>query len=183
MTLTKQEIKLAKTMNKLPFVYGDMVNRVFKSPIPACTICKSWWYAVLVIPNETRWECQKCGKCCTGMKGPDGKKRLDILDNYVEEEVIDGKVTFTPHKLPKDEEGNCLHRDKETNKCKIQDHKPQFCKIWPFHAIRNDVGDTVYLGITTLCEGYGKGKVITDEIYDKIVEGMKTYRQISDAFE
>ncbi len=128
-----------------------------------CTHCQMMKYGVFVIPGETRWECQKCGKCCTGM---DGKLKVNVPG-----------VTY-------DADGVCTKFDKASNNCRDQDGKPWQCKIWPFHGtFDSDTHPEVLVVISKLCSGLGKGEVITDEIYNKLIEMLRNPNQVQKAFE
>lgn len=162
MPLTKDEKKVFRKINSLHFSYGGYME-FMKRDVPLCVVCKKFMYARFVVPDETRWECQKCGACCTGLGG-----KIDV-------KTVPG-LEFT-------EDGACTRFDKATGTCLIQDTKPAGCLMWPFHGAQDtNMGPQIYLVVNSACPGFGKGPIITDEIYEKLLGCIKTGKQVQDAF-
>jgi len=104
----------------------------------------------LNIEKNTRWECQKCGKCCTGP-------------------IISQKENLS---IVKNNKTVCKFLDENTNLCLNYNERPFICKIYPFIINMNKIvgEDKVArprqafllenLKIHSECEGYGKGKRI-----------------------
>jgi len=125
-----------------------------------CQVCGFLKSCVFVIPNETRWQCQACGKCCTPANGP----------------------TWLPADIPKKEDGSCSHC--VDGKCNIENNKPPVCKRWPFNYLMDSKAHPEpIIIISTLCTGFGKGKIITDDIYSKLQSILVVYGQVKEAFE
>lgn len=125
-----------------------------------CQVCGFLKFGIFVIPNETRWECDNCHSCCTSSHSPN----------------------FLPPELPKDKEGNCTNC--VDGKCIIQDTKTPACKIYPFTFVRDSKShpDSMVI-IDPRCRGFGKGKVVTDDIYSKLQSILLVYGQVNEAFE
>lgn len=101
------------------------------------------------IDKKTKWECQRCAKCCRDII-VSKQKSLSL--------EINGKII-------------CKNLDLNTLLCKDYENRPFTCKIYPFvidiNAIVKDKVATPQdafklenLKIHTECPGYGKGKRI-----------------------
>jgi len=94
-----------------------------------------------VIPNETRWDCIKCGQCC------------QCLMNQM------NPINEEPHQCEELVNGNI---------CRIHENneRPPECIAFPFTlhtGIKRD-----FLFINNVCNGYGKGEIISVERYKTI---------------
>ena len=160
--IMKEEEKEAfRKINALPAFRAPALTEYLGYKIVACGVCGIMKFGHLVIPGETRWKCQQCGKCCTGM---------------------DGKLTL-PAELPKDNTGTCTHLIKKTKKCKIQGSKSVTCRLWPFSFITdNEKHPDPIVVVSEMCQGLGKGEIITDDIYDDLQYTLLRGGQIQDAF-
>jgi Fe-S-cluster containining protein len=139
------------------------IARYYGKKFVDCVHCQLMKYGVFVIPGETRWECQRCGRCCTGMEG---KLKLNIPG------------------LVFDKDGVCEKFDKVSGLCLNHDNKPWQCKIWPFYGTYDsETHPEVLVVVSSLCTGLGKGEVITDEVYNRLVEYLRNPKQIQKAFE
>jgi hypothetical protein len=101
------------------------------------------------IDKKTRWECQRCGKCCRDFI-VDKRKSIS--------EVREGKVV-------------CKFFDYSEKRCLNYGERPFICRLYPFVInLENIVEDGVArpekafllenLGIHDECPGFGKGKRI-----------------------
>ena len=85
------------------------------------------------------FECIECGHCYRTLSvGP---------WNFVEDIRDLPPLNFEDDYLP------CKYLNLETNKCKIQDSKPDACRNYPH---------TLEFAIQTGCNGYYKGKKLAD---------------------
>jgi len=125
-----------------------------------------------VVKEDTRWECQKCMKCCRTNKDM-VKKIFDIHSDKDECPFL------------------------ENNKCKIESKKPLICKLYPFFPGITEEEISFAIGKLTVflaCPGLGKGKKISEnkellkEIDDNAKDlmerlALKSQGEIKDVFE
>ena len=94
---------------------------------------KNIWYK-----NGLSFECQQCGKCCSGEPGYIWVDKQEIAKianrlNITEDRFIEDYTYQEKGKLSIKERsnGDCILLDKE-KKCLIYDIRPTQCKTWPW---------------------------------------------------
>lgn len=125
-----------------------------------------------VVDKDTRWECQKCRKCCKTNK----------------------KVVQKIFKI-KTEKDHCPFL-KDDN-CKLENSIPLICRLYPFFPGINEGKISFTIGKLTIfagCSGIGKGKKVSEnkELLKKIDKNakeltermvLKTQGKIKDVFQ
>ena len=131
------------------------------------------WYQ-----DGLRFECTRCGKCCTGAPGfvwvTDAEMRAiaeyraepveEVLGLYTR--LADGRRT-----LREKSNGDCVFYDREAG-CTVYPVRPRQCRTWPFWestvATPQDWQKT-----TQICPGSGRGELITAEEITRRVKVVK----------
>ena len=128
-----------------------------------------------------RFECQQCGRCCTGEPGtvyvaPDEVKAIaDSLGLPEKAFIADLLYPFRDgYSIKEDKQGNCLLY---ADGCRIYPVRPRQCRTWPFW-FKNLRSSYAWKQTASQCPGIGKGPVYTrDEILACMREhgsGLKT---------
>ena len=118
-----------------------------------CYLCGLLKRFAFVIPNETQWECVRCGRCCRNSK----PLPLTSKDEG-------------PWPLGYREDGSCsqLRGDNPPFECAIHEigaAYPRTCTIFPFGTIRSSDNPLGWITIREFCLGKGKGRVIDEQQY------------------
>jgi uncharacterized protein len=132
--------------------------------------------------NIADWHCKACGYCC---------KLYDVVINFnewisiaqtfgVENTVAGGERFF----IKRDNGGSCAFLCKEANNycCRLQNQKPEACKIWPFKVLREPkYGQpnqaaypygrlNLYVYVDTMCSGLRYGEPTWEFRHKKVRE-------------
>jgi Fe-S-cluster containining protein len=127
-------------------------------------------------PRNTRFKCIRCGICCGDTK----KKTRHIL--ILEEEAqsialatkkpisefavkLEGKEPYTYEMKKTSNGGKCLFLNDQN--CTAYSKRPLICRFYPFGLETNQTQKTFYF--TTECPGIGKGKLIQETDYQKLL--------------
>ena len=123
---------------------------------------KPWYHAGL------RFECTRCGHCCTGAPGyvwiDDGElQALAAFLNQPLDEVTE-RHTRSAHRgrtLREKSNGDCVFYDKAAG-CTIYPVRPRQCRTWPFwHSNLRTPED--WERTRARCPGSGQGELISVE--------------------
>jgi len=93
---------------------------------------------------------ENCGKCCERLEIPlrdEDIARIEELGysawEFVDYEKLfyrgDKFIGYAIKKRPFD--GACIFLDPETKKCRIYDHRPLACRLYPFVFVKQENGD------------------------------------------
>jgi uncharacterized protein len=121
------------------------------------------WYQ-----NGLRFECTRCGKCCTGAPGfvwVDDAELRAIAEYRGEpiEEVLGlyTRVASGRRTLREKANGDCVFYDREAG-CTVYPVRPQQCRTWPFWE--STVATPQHWQRTMqICPGSGRGELIPAE--------------------
>ena len=107
----------------------------------------------ITIDKDTRWECQKCRKCC--------KTNKEAIQKIFKLETNKDECPFL-----------------ENNNCKRENNKPLICRIYPFFPGVNEGKISFAIGKLTIfsgCPGLGKGEKVSEnkELLKRIDENAK----------
>jgi lysine-N-methylase len=106
---------------------------------------------IVVLPNEEKWDCHRCGICCRGSIIPLSDQDLAKLRSQKWEEhpeyrhtpiYVRHRDSSKPYQLAKRSDGACVFLD-EQGLCRIQsefgcDAKPTVCRVFPLQLIPRD---------------------------------------------
>ncbi len=123
--------------------------------------------------NGLRFECQRCGRCCTGEPGtvyvaPDEIKAIaEFLkideSRFKKEYLYPYKDSYSIKELS---DGSCIfYKD---NSCLIYPVRPRQCKAYPFW-LKNLRNEDRWNQVARECPGVGKGRVYDVEEILEIV--------------
>jgi Fe-S-cluster containining protein len=131
------------------------------------------WYQ-----DGLRFECTRCGKCCTGAPGfvwiNDAEIRAiaeyraepveEVLGLYTH--LADGRRT-----LREKANGDCVFYDRKAG-CTVYPVRPRQCRTWPFWE--STVGTPQdWQRTMQICPGSGRGELITPEEITRRVKVVK----------
>lgn len=115
------------------------------------------------VESEIRFKClENCGKCCTDLEIPlrdEDVARIEEL-GYSTWEFVDYEKTFyrgdkflgyALKKRPFD--GACIFLDPETKRCRIYDHRPLACRLYPFIFVKHGNVMEIYVKEDSFCPG------------------------------
>lgn len=127
------------------------------------------WYA-----GGLRFECTRCGRCCTGAPGfvwvtqADLAQIADFLGRPLEEtRQIYAYQTPRGLSLREQANGDCVFYDSEAG-CTIYPVRPPQCRTWPFWE-SNVASPEAWEKTRKVCPGAGQGDLISaDEIIRRI---------------
>ena len=120
--------------------------------------------------NIADWHCKACGYCCKLYSVViNFDEWLNIAQTFGVENTTSGDKRFF---LKRESDGSCAFLCKEANNycCRLQNEKPQACKIWPFKvlaepkygepskAVYNYGGVRLYVYGDTMCSGLRLGE-------------------------
>ena len=123
-----------------------------------------------------RFECRRCGNCCTGSPGivRISPQEIDSLADYLKLSAVD----FIRLYLCRASDGLCLAEEKNGNccfyhhGCTIYPVRPKQCKTYPFwfSSLRSDIA---WENTCRECPGIGTGwKFTRDQILELLSESM-----------
>ena len=120
-----------------------------------------------------KFECQKCGKCCTGSSGTIfvSKKEIKAIseflnisqESFIKDYCYPYKNSYSIKEKPN---GDCIFYDKG---CLIYPVRPTQCKTYPFW-VKNLRNKRNWEQTEKECKGIGKGKLYS---LDEILEILK----------
>lgn len=107
----------------------------------------------ITVDENTRWECQKCRKCC--------KANKEIIKKIFE--------------MKSDKDGCPFLKN---HNCERENNKPLICRVYPFFPGVNDKKLSFAIGKLTIfagCPGIGKGKKVSEnkELLKRIDKNAK----------
>ncbi len=128
----------------------------------------------LVLPRNTRFECQRCARCC----GDTSHRGRNLLLTREEVERISSRTRTSPlsfsssiskngqyrYKMKK-RGGKCVFLDGKS--CRIYNTRPIVCKFYPFSMCKNK-GDIVF-DVSEDCPGVGLGEVLPCDGFRNLV--------------
>ena len=156
--------------------------------------------------KSIRFQCVKCGHCCTNQKiivnlthkdlfrlerefNLKGKDLLPFIGFYlVEGDYSEEKIVFPPIKttkgnaylgLKKTNEGYCIFLEPKSKVCLIHENRPQICRTFPFTY--NMKNGWLSWGISEAakdCIGLGKGKKISKKHLE--MQGTQTIKELEE---
>ena len=105
------------------------------------------------VDENTRWECTRCGWCCTrdwqielSWKEYDRLKDVIPIDRVIHDRSTGDYYPYL------DVGGKCPVFDGDTRRCTIYNSRPYICRAFPFYL--HPPGE---LYVSTLCRGLGRG--------------------------
>jgi uncharacterized protein len=131
------------------------------------------WYK-----DGLRFECTRCGNCCTGAPGFVWVNDVEIkaIAKYRGEDLeqvlglytrAEGRGRSLREKL----NGDCIFYDAKQG-CTIYPVRPRQCRTWPFWE-SNIVTEEAWQKTGEICPGSGQGELITEE---EITKRMQVIR-------
>lgn len=123
------------------------------------------WY-----DSGLRFECTRCGNCCTGEPGYVWVNRQEVaqLADYlgISEDEFRGRFVrmadIRPTLREKDN-GDCVFFERGVG-CTVYPHRPRQCRSWPFWE-SNLRTEQTWNEVCKTCPGAGRGRLYTiDEI-------------------
>ena len=125
-----------------------------------------------------RFECTRCGKCCTGPPGYVwvNDAELQALAEFrceTVEEVTGLYTRLTSHGRTLREKGNgdCVFYDRKEG-CTVYAVRPRQCRTWPFWE-SNVATPAAWQHTCEICPGSGRGELISAE---EITRRLKVIR-------
>lgn len=121
-----------------------------------------------------RFQCQRCGKCCTGEPGTVyvSKEEIKKIANYLEiKESIFKKHYLYPfrdsYSIKELSDGSCVFYSEDG--CKIYPVRPMQCATYPFW-LKNLRNENIWKEVEKECPGIGRGKVFSLQEIFKILD-------------
>jgi Fe-S-cluster containining protein len=131
------------------------------------------WYQ-----DGLRFECTRCGNCCTGPPGFVwvNAEELAALARFRGETVAEVTALYTRaverrRSLREKANGDCIFFDREKG-CTVYPVRPRQCRTWPFWE-SNVETPAAWKRTCAVCPGSGKGELIPGE---EITRRMKVIR-------
>src|SRR6185295_2455952 len=131
---------------------GDIVTRSEKV-----------WYR-----DGLRFECTRCGNCCTGEPGYVwlNNKEIATIARLVELPKADFLAAYTKMAprgvtLREKPNGDCVFFDRQRG-CTIYENRPRQCRTWPFWE-SNVKTPAAWQRTRSVCPGSGAGELISAE--------------------
>jgi Fe-S-cluster containining protein len=123
----------------------------------------------LLYPKNTRFECQRCTKCCGDT--PERERKVLMLEREVEqisditnlkpEEFSTSASGSEPYRYTmKKRDGKCIFL--RGADCLIYSRRPLLCRFYPFWLKQHST-DSFEFKVSNECPGVGLGKVIEEE--------------------
>lgn len=130
---------------------------------------KPWYHEGL------RFECQGCGRCCTGDPGyvwveEDEITTLAATLGMSREEFEELFVRPVGQRTSLIElpNGDCVFLDGETRRCRVYDARPRQCRTWPFWQ-SNVRSIQAWQQTCRACPGCGQGPIVPMETVERLV--------------
>jgi hypothetical protein len=120
-------------------------------------------------PENIRFECQRCAKCCGDT--PERERNILLLEPEVKQISAVMKLEAAEFSNPssgtepyryvmKKKEGKCIFL--EGIDCQIYSHRPLICRFYPF-SLKGLGAESYEFKVSDECPGVGLGKVIKEE--------------------
>jgi hypothetical protein len=124
------------------------------------------WYK-----DGLRFECTRCGACCTGAPGYVWVNDEEIaqIAKFLALSEQDFGERFLRRlargiSLVEHDNGDCVFYDREGRGCRIYSVRPRQCRSWPFWASNTETADA-WAATRQVCPGAGRGEFVSlDEI-------------------
>jgi Fe-S-cluster containining protein len=125
-----------------------------------------------------RFECTRCGNCCTGAPGfvwvsDDELRELARFRNEPVETVraVYTRVAHRGRTLREKADGDCIFYDRSQG-CTVYSVRPRQCRTWPFWE--STVRDPqAWEATCQSCPGAGKGELISEEEITRRIRVIK----------
>jgi Fe-S-cluster containining protein len=134
---------------------------------------KEPWYA-----DGLRFECTRCGNCCTGAPGHVWVNAEEIAaiavhrgENVDETTALHTRQVGNRRSLREKANGDCVFFDRSKG-CTVYPVRPRQCRTWPFWE-SNVVTPEAWERTCEICPGSGKGELISAE---EITRRLKVIR-------
>jgi len=124
-----------------------------------------------------RFECQRCGVCCTGDPGTIYVDHLEIsyiaeylgipVSLFIEKYLYPFRNNYSIREHP---DGRCFFYDKG---CNIYPVRPHQCRSFPFW-LENLRSEAEWQKVSSTCPGIGHGQLFTKEQILEIVQSTLT---------
>jgi len=131
------------------------------------------WYK-----DGLRFQCTRCGKCCTGAPGfvwvndAEVQAIADFRGEPVAEVIgLFTRLTSRGHTLREKANGDCVFYDRQEG-CTIYSVRPRQCRTWPLWE-SNVATPEVWQHTCEVCPGSGQGELIPVE---EITRRLKVIR-------
>jgi uncharacterized protein len=125
------------------------------------------WYK-----DGLRFECTRCGHCCTGEPGHVyvNDEEIEAIANFLEtpSKEVSALYTKTTHRersLREKANGDCIFFEKDVG-CTIYEIRPRQCRTWPFWQ-SNVRSPEDWERTKAVCPGSGQGELISVEEIQK----------------
>ncbi|ASJ02272.1 Fe-S-cluster oxidoreductase [Thermococcus profundus] len=141
------------------------------------------------IESEVRFKCpENCGKCCVNLEIPLRDEDIERIEDlgYGAWEFVDYEKMFyrgdkflgyALKKRPFD--GACIFLDPETKRCRIYDHRPLACRLYPFVFVKHGTKMEIYIREDSFCPGidHPEGEPVDERfILREYGDVLKEYR-------
>lgn len=124
----------------------------------------SAWYG-----DGLRFECTRCGNCCTGSPGYVWVDDEEIAGIAHQLGVSVGEVRLLHTRIARGRvslrefpNGDCVFLDPQTRLCRVYDARPRQCRSWPFWK-SNIASPESWEETRRVCPGAGTGAFISAE--------------------
>lgn len=131
------------------------------------------WYQ-----DGLRFECTRCGNCCTGAPGFVWVNPEEIVaiarflgESTAEVTALYTRVVDRRRSLREKANGDCVFYDRQAG-CMIYPVRPRQCRTWPFWK-SNVESPAAWERTCAVCPGSGKGELISA---DEITRRLKIIR-------
>lgn len=121
-----------------------------------------------------RFQCQRCGKCCTGEPGTVYVAQDEIVSiaEFLNIKVAQVKKDYLypfrdSYSIKELMDGSCVFY--KNNGCLIYSVRPRQCKTYPFW-LKNLRNQNKWLEVAKECPGVGKGRVYSLEEILRIID-------------
>lgn len=121
------------------------------------------WYQ-----DGLRFQCTRCGHCCTGAPGVVwvNDEEIEAIAEFRGEEpgrfiALHTRPVNRRRSLRERENGDCIFWDKEQG-CTIYSVRPRQCRTWPFWESNMQTPET-WKRTCDFCPGSGQGELISAE--------------------
>ena len=129
------------------------------------------WYK-----NGLRFECQRCGNCCSGVPGHVWIREEDIyqIARYLEidENIFRQRYIINNNgeglRLAQRQNDDCVFYNRSSG-CVIYDYRPLQCRTWPFWK-SNVLKPKNWANMSFTCPGMNQGKHLTADQIINLIE-------------
>jgi uncharacterized protein len=135
-------------------------------------MCEPWYQ------DGLRFECTRCGKCCTGAPGfvwvtdAEVEAIAEFRGELIEEVLgLYTRLADNRRTLREKANGDCVFYDREAG-CTVYPVRPQQCRTWPFWE-SNVAAEADWERTKKECPGAGHGQLIPAEEITRRVKRIK----------